>query len=130
VTVRAKRAETVRTLDIAPLKEIFGDDPVAIASTLREFSRVLPGDLADLTRAVIDCDLDATEEAAHRMKGAARIVGAGAVVACCQAIEKAAVARSWLDIKAEMLRLTLEAAELKNAVAERIAAVPVQGQRA
>ena len=79
-------------LDLAMLAECCGDDPAAMRSSLRLYIDTLERDLVRLTAAVEAGDFDQTQLFAHRIKGAARIVGAYPLAADSEAVEQAALA--------------------------------------
>ncbi len=77
-------------LDLAVLESVVGDDPDAIQATLADFMVAVRRDLADLDAAFAGSDIAAIADSAHRIKGAARIVGAMRLANSCQALESAA----------------------------------------
>jgi signal transduction histidine kinase/CheY-like chemotaxis protein/HPt (histidine-containing phosphotransfer) domain-containing protein len=114
------------TLDSEVLDTLTGDDPALRASIVEHYLRTLAEDLAALSLAQRDGDLDALGSQAHRIFGAGVTVGAGAVTTAAKALERAvrtpsdpaqlagcyvALAR----VGAELLDAELRSAELQHA---------------
>jgi PAS domain S-box-containing protein len=76
-------------LDISVLGNIFGDNEPAIRATLNNFFKSSDADLAALRSAYEQQGIDETVRVAHRIKGAALIVGAGRLAGICADIESA-----------------------------------------
>jgi signal transduction histidine kinase/CheY-like chemotaxis protein/HPt (histidine-containing phosphotransfer) domain-containing protein len=75
------------SLDRARLDELAGDDVDLQRSLLREFAAAARADVEELARAVAARDADGAHRAAHRMKGAAGVVGADGLVTLAATIE-------------------------------------------
>ena len=78
--------------DFAALAEVSGGDAELSASLLGDFVDSTRTDLQGLDAAVADTNLDEARRQAHRIKGAARIVGATAIAALAQQVEADAAA--------------------------------------
>lgn len=116
--IATKAAEnTSDNLDLMELKAIVGDDPALIEAALVDFRRSLARDIAEIEKAIALADPVATEEEAHRLKGAAGVVGAQRLVASCRVIELAAQARDWPTIRKEQSTLYTAAKATETAIA-------------
>ena len=82
-------------LDLSVLKQSVGSDPDVIQSLLDSFHQTSAADHADLAQALEDGHADVVAEVAHRMKGAARMVGAAELAAAAVAVETAARRADW-----------------------------------
>ena len=105
-------------LDPTVLAALSGGDPAAGRQVLADFVATTDEDLAGLHAARDAGDAVATARQAHRIKGAARLVGAVELAACADALESAARAADWdavlplvadLSTAAERLRLSIDA---------------------
>jgi HPt (histidine-containing phosphotransfer) domain-containing protein len=81
--------EKLAVLDMQVLKQ-FSSEPAMQAELLREFDKQNQIDLAQLHEALRHGDAAALKSAAHRMKGASRMMGALQFEQVCCAIETAA----------------------------------------
>ena len=86
-------------VDLSVLKQSVGSDPEVIRSLLASFQQTSVADHADLTKAVDGRDVDVVAEVAHRMKGAARMVGAAELADAAHAMETAARRADWPAVK-------------------------------
>ena len=86
------------TMDPAPLQALAGGRPGETRLLLDEFLASTEGELAAVTRALEQCDLVAIGREAHRIKGAARMVGALALAQAASGLEAAAAARDWPQV--------------------------------
>jgi CheY-like chemotaxis protein/HPt (histidine-containing phosphotransfer) domain-containing protein len=89
-------------LDRRVLAEICGDDAAAEREILADFRRVNNEDAAMLRLAVDGGDASKLVHASHRIKGASRTVGATALAAVCERLERAGAASDWKTINANM----------------------------
>jgi CheY-like chemotaxis protein/HPt (histidine-containing phosphotransfer) domain-containing protein len=89
-------------LDRRVLAEICGDDAAAEREILADFRRVNDEDAAMLRLAVDGGDASKLVHASHRIKGASRTVGATALAAVCERLERAGAASDWKTINANM----------------------------
>jgi HPt (histidine-containing phosphotransfer) domain-containing protein len=81
-------------LDLAALAEVTGGDAELGAELVRDFLASTGDDLRELDEALAAGELEEARRRAHRIKGAARIVGAHEVCALAQQVEHAAAAGS------------------------------------
>ncbi len=95
----ARRAPPV---DGAVLAAICGGDTAAEREILSEFRRANDGDAAMLKLAVDSRDRSQVANASERIKGASRAVGAIALAAVCERIERTSGASDWQEIEANM----------------------------
>jgi signal transduction histidine kinase/HPt (histidine-containing phosphotransfer) domain-containing protein/FixJ family two-component response regulator len=107
----AARAEDGGPFDLAVLAEVTGGDAALAAALIADFAAELDDDRQALDDALAAGDLEAVRRSAHRIRGAARTVGAHAVATLAQQIETGAAAQD-----AEPLAPL--AARLRGAVAE------------
>jgi CheY-like chemotaxis protein/HPt (histidine-containing phosphotransfer) domain-containing protein len=77
-------------VDVALLEDIAGGDRALFASLLRDFAESTERDLASLATALDHGERDTVSRDAHRIKGAARLIGALALGEAAEAIERAA----------------------------------------
>jgi HPt (histidine-containing phosphotransfer) domain-containing protein len=114
IGVVADAPAIVRTV----LAELSGGDQAVERDILREFKIANDADAAALDEALAKRDLPAIVRAAHRIKGASRMVGARDLGTVCAAIEQAGRAEDLTAVLAEEPRLRHEllrlAAHLKH----------------
>jgi HPt (histidine-containing phosphotransfer) domain-containing protein len=89
-------------VDLSVLSDSCGGNMMIIGTALRLFVTTTRTDLQRLAEFVASQDAQATGDSAHRIKGAARVIGGTRVVAHSQAIEDAAETTDWRTIKAEL----------------------------
>jgi HPt (histidine-containing phosphotransfer) domain-containing protein len=77
-------------LDAATLEELTGGDPGLAATLLDDFLESSRQDAAELASALARQDRLNTQRQAHRLKGAARIVGAHEIATIADRIESSA----------------------------------------
>ncbi|MDP1901014.1 MAG: PAS domain S-box protein [Rubrivivax sp.] len=77
------------TLNLAVLHELSGGDADMERRVLARFRKANQPDARALARAIAEHDLAAVTQLAHRMKGAARMIGASEFAAACEALEQA-----------------------------------------
>ena len=75
-------------VDLAALRDIAGGDDAVVASLVRDFVESTARDVAAIAQAHADGDADALARNAHRIKGAARLVGATALADAADALER------------------------------------------
>ena len=122
--------DTEPALSLAVLAEYCGGDPSAIGESLKLFVDTLKIDRERLSAAIARNNVDDTQLFAHRMKGAARIVGGYRLATCGEAVERAALARDWGAVEHAMPRLlaaTLEIDRMYEEIvgAQNVAPAPV-----
>jgi signal transduction histidine kinase/CheY-like chemotaxis protein/HPt (histidine-containing phosphotransfer) domain-containing protein len=98
---RAADADADGPIDPAALEELTGGDPALAESVLNDFVDTTRGDLRALHDAIGAHDLREARRQAHRIKGAARIVGARRVSAAAQRIENTAAqgVEDWVALR-------------------------------
>jgi PAS domain S-box-containing protein len=84
--------DTSRAIDPAALTGLFGDDAATIAAMLADFLASAEASAAAIARAVAGGRRPEVVAEAHRLKGAARIVGAAVLGDAAEALERAAAA--------------------------------------
>jgi HPt (histidine-containing phosphotransfer) domain-containing protein len=72
------------------LSEVSGGDAEVEREILSEFRGATQADAIALEQSLAEGDIDAVRRAAHRMKGASRMVGALDLALACEHLEKAA----------------------------------------
>ena len=82
-------------IDPSELAEISGGDRLVEQQMLATFRRANDADVAALRQALANRDLAAVTRCTHRVKGAARMVGAKALASICEKIEQAGHAGDW-----------------------------------
>ena len=93
-------ADAAVPLDRSILASISGGNAAAERDILIDFRRVNDEDAAMLKRAVAESDMPQVMRAAHRVKGASRMVGAIGLAGVCERMEEASRANDWNAIKA------------------------------
>ena len=76
------------TFDSRVLLELTGGDAAEAQQLLQEFAQTVAHDLAELEQALLAGNRVTAEREAHRIKGAARLVGAGALAECAGELEQ------------------------------------------
>jgi signal transduction histidine kinase/CheY-like chemotaxis protein/CHASE3 domain sensor protein/HPt (histidine-containing phosphotransfer) domain-containing protein len=82
-------ARPVAPLDRSVLASLTGGDAAALREILVDFRRANEHDAAALKRAVDKSNIPEVTTASHRIKGASKMVGATALAAVCEQIERA-----------------------------------------
>lgn len=95
-------ARPAEPIDRSVLAVITGGDAAAEREILTEFRRVNDNDAVTLKLAVDRRDNPQVASASERIKGACRTVGATAVAAVCERLERASGTGDWKTIDAEM----------------------------
>jgi len=95
-------------LDRDVLQRLTGGNDVANARALALFQRINTQDVTRLLQAIAAADAAATVHAAHRMKGASRLVGATAFAQICAELETAAHSHDAGRVSALLPRLHSE----------------------
>ncbi|HEX9391943.1 MAG TPA: ATP-binding protein [Usitatibacteraceae bacterium] len=89
-------------LDRSVIAEISGGDVIAEREIFTDFRRANDEDAATLLRAVAMGDITGITRAAHRIKGASKMIGATAFADVCERIEEASRANDWTTVEANM----------------------------
>jgi CheY-like chemotaxis protein/HPt (histidine-containing phosphotransfer) domain-containing protein len=90
--------ESDRILDASSLTTIFGEDKQAVKELLEEFIVSSEETMTDLCVAVDEESADQIRSSAHKLKSAARTVGAHVLADLCEAIEAVAKGKDWIKI--------------------------------
>lgn len=116
VVARDPPTDTLDPHVLARLREDLGDDR-AVASLAAVFLQELPGRSAAILAAARAGDVEALRAAAHTLKSAASLLGAGRLAAICRRLEDApAAAEADRARVAELLRVCRETAAALEAV--------------
>ena len=115
---RAKRPAGVDLIDRAAVAAIVGDDEEMIRDTMEAFVDAAPGFLSEMQEAQDRSSHDAVRRVCHRLKSAARTVGAGRLADRCESLE-----RKREPGQAELLR---RCAEIESALAQTVSAIGQQ----
>ncbi|MFS8136729.1 MAG: ATP-binding protein [Thermomonas sp.] len=107
------------TLDISVLTDLTGGDPVEAGLLLGEFLDSTRDDLAQLESMRRDGDLQGLTRQAHKVKGAAKLVGAMELADAATLLEAAGRSGNWADILPLSVDVTTAAERLRLDVAER-----------
>ncbi|WP_052756533.1 ATP-binding protein [Lysobacter capsici] len=87
--------DRMRVLDVEVLRRLLDDSDSEAGDVLDDFLTATAQDLADLHRAHRDGDLSVLQHAAHRIRGAAQLIGAVELSEAADALEQAARAQDW-----------------------------------
>ncbi|MCB1560885.1 MAG: response regulator [Xanthomonadales bacterium] len=87
-------------LDEHALDELAGGDDATRREVLQDFLQACEGDIEAFRQAEAERDDENLGRAAHRIKGAARLVGAGELAEAAEALEQAAKGQQWNEILA------------------------------
>ena len=101
-------------VDRAVLGAICGGDAVAEREILAAFRRVNDADAAVLERAVGGRDAPQVTHASHHIKGASSAIGAIALAAVCERLERAGTAADWKAVEADMATFHRELERLNS----------------
>ena len=101
-------AASPTAIDAAALAELTGGDRAVERDILREYRTANDADALALRDALDRRDLPGIVRAAHRMKGAGRMVGARSLAEVCGAIEQAGRAEDFTAVAGEEPRLARE----------------------
>ncbi len=106
-------------LDYNALNDLSGGDEAETSAVLRDFLDATAQDLAQLAQAREDGDIPAIARQAHKIKGAARLVGAIELAHAAAELEAAGHAGAWAGILPLVAHVDTAAERLKLLVAER-----------
>jgi len=106
-------------LDYSALHELSGGDDGETGAVLRDFLDATARDLMQLARCRTGGDLPALTRQAHKIKGAARLVGAAELAHAAADLETAGQAGEWSGILPHVAQVETAAERLKLFVAER-----------
>jgi CheY-like chemotaxis protein/HPt (histidine-containing phosphotransfer) domain-containing protein len=102
-------------IDLRALTDVFGDDEATIGEILEAFIDPAQAIAADLDAAVIKDDSEGVKAAAHKLKSAARSIGAHGLADLCQALETAGKDANRAEIQHKYSGFSLE---LEKVIAE------------
>ena len=102
---------TAPSADLTVLRELIGDDPVAIDEVLCAFRVSARHTLEEFDHSALTGSKQAATDAAHRLKAAARTIGAFQLADQCAAIEASveSIGTQALGLLLDAFRLELEA---------------------
>jgi signal transduction histidine kinase/CheY-like chemotaxis protein len=100
--------------DAAVLEQLTGGDPELTASVLDDWIETTRGDVRDLEEAIRSNDRGAARRQAHRIKGAAALVGAHEVVARAARVETTAAAETDVAGLRELVEAVSRAVETRR----------------
>ncbi|GAB3101347.1 response regulator [Lysobacter terrae] len=106
-------------LDYDALHELSGGDESDAAAVLRDFLDATTHDLALLVKTRDDGDIPAITRQAHKIKGAARLVGAGELALAADELEAAGQGGEWSAILPLVTHVETAAERLKLHIEER-----------
>ncbi|MDE2371539.1 MAG: PAS domain-containing protein [Burkholderiales bacterium] len=110
---------TEPVLLVDELRRYVGDRPAMIAALLDKFERQLPERVQEVERARGASDLEQIAAAAHRLKSAARSVGALALAGVCERLEAAGRQRDEAALAAQWPSWEVASKALARAFADR-----------
>jgi signal transduction histidine kinase/CheY-like chemotaxis protein len=105
VTDAATDTDRGAAFDRGALAALVGDSAQAAVEILAEFQRAADEDAAALAAAARSKDLLRVERAAHRMKGASRVVGMNGLATACEVLEQAAHAQEIARVDQALTRV-------------------------
>jgi signal transduction histidine kinase/CheY-like chemotaxis protein/CHASE3 domain sensor protein/HPt (histidine-containing phosphotransfer) domain-containing protein len=111
-------------LSRAALEELTGGDPAMRTEMLVRFMRHQHEDHDALARAIEQVDLEEVVHASHRMKGAARVIGAERLAAACNRVEAAGRGADWDGVCEAHEALKHEEARLQAYIEPELEARP------
>jgi CheY-like chemotaxis protein len=109
------------------LDMICNGDPEAERSLLIDFQRTNDRDLEQLLHAVGQGEHEQVKRLAHRIKGAAQTLGAGALLAACRALEQRVADAAPAHWHEPVAQLHAEVQRLYAAIATRMGRAPCSG---
>jgi HPt (histidine-containing phosphotransfer) domain-containing protein len=98
------------------LEAVVGSDAATLRVVLDDFFASVGDDVRALDAAIVSQDLSALTRHAHRIKGAARLVGATTLANVASELEAAGQAGSWGPVGALQTRLQSAMAALREQV--------------
>ncbi len=92
-------------LDRSAIEKYVGSDPEFIKQIIEKFKTTLEGALAEFELAYREQEASGIRQVCHRLKSAARAVGANGLVDCCASLEEAAQKSDWVILERDAPRL-------------------------
>jgi signal transduction histidine kinase/CheY-like chemotaxis protein/HPt (histidine-containing phosphotransfer) domain-containing protein len=93
-------------VDVSALTSVFGDDPETVKEILLEFVDPAKDIVGEIEAAYETRNADGVAKAAHKMKSAARSVGANTLADICMTLETAGKEEAWDVIDAEAPKIS------------------------
>jgi len=106
--------QTAGAVDPSVLSNMFGDDPATLREILQEFVDPAKNIVADIKNGFEARNAGGIGAAAHKMKSAARSVGANDLADLCAELEEAGNLEAWDRIDAEVPRIDETFTEVLN----------------
>ncbi len=103
-------------VDLRVLSELLGGDANACLAVLRTFAVTSPREVDGLLAAASEADLGGIKTRAHRLKAAARSIGAAPVAELCAALEEQAAEAHFAELHQSVRRLQAEWPKLEQAL--------------
>lgn len=103
-----KQSASAPPIDDSVLLEYLGDDDALRREVLQQFIDTLTTDLQQLEAEVRECNVDAVQRSAHRLKGACYMVGARPLGASAATLEQWAYADNAADFPAALTAIIVE----------------------
>ena len=103
-----KQSASAPPIDDSVLLEYLGDDDSLRREVLQQFIDTLTTDLQQLEAEVRECNVDAVQRSAHRLKGACYMVGARPLGASAATLEQWAYADNAADFPAALTAIIVE----------------------
>ena len=113
-----ENADRQAQLDITVLQSTLGDQPQNHRQVLRIFSQSAPSTVEEILQAVSLQDHEALHTAAHKLKSAARAIGARVLAAICQLLETNSYDKDWKKISTLSAQLTTAMTQVEAAIAD------------
>jgi CheY-like chemotaxis protein/HPt (histidine-containing phosphotransfer) domain-containing protein len=101
-------------VDPSALEEIFGDDKESISELLQSFNQPSKNIITEIQTGYKQNSAEEVQMAAHKLKSAARSVGANLLADTCAALEKAGKSGDWDTINREIESLEPQMAEVEK----------------
>ena len=103
-----KQSASAPPIDDSVLLEYLGDNDALRREVLQQFIDTLTTDLQQLEAEVRECNVDAVQRSAHRLKGACYMVGARPLGASAATLEQWAYADNAADFPAALTAIIVE----------------------
>jgi HPt (histidine-containing phosphotransfer) domain-containing protein len=113
---KIKKAASDAVLDLTDFAELWDHDVEAMSRSLQIFADSLTADFDLLNKAIATGDVEETHLLAHRIMGAARIVGGHQLAQSSEAVQNASRAGDWSGVALEMPRLSAALRDVVQAI--------------
>lgn len=114
----AQNTERQCHLDITVLQNTLGDQPKDYQHVLSIFTQSAPADVKEILQAVTSQDHEALHLAAHKLKSAARAIGARLLAAICQLLEVNSHHTDWDKAAKLTAQLTIAMTQVEAVIAD------------